>query len=122
MYSAPPSDPSAIVLDHYDPSQPREISFGKGSKVGRGGMESKIKAAEWAHNNGVAVVIADGTSLTAISDIAAGRRVGTFFTTESNTQSYEEQAKSARRSGRKLQVCLSDTLILIVYLIESGTG
>ena len=60
----------------------KSITFGAGSRVGRGGMESKVRSAMWALERGTAVAIANGcgTDYHAIRDIINGRRVGTFFT------------------------------------------
>lgn len=56
------------------------IKFGKKSKVGTGGMDSKVNAATWALDRGVSVVICNGNQDNAIKTIVGGRKVGTFFT------------------------------------------
>lgn len=56
------------------------IKFGKKSKVGTGGMDSKLNAATWALDRGVSVVICNGSQDHAIKTIVGGRKVGTFFT------------------------------------------
>lgn len=56
------------------------IKFGKKSKVGTGGMDSKLNAATWALDRGVSVVICNGSQDNAIKTIVGGRKVGTFFT------------------------------------------
>jgi delta-1-pyrroline-5-carboxylate synthetase len=43
-------------------------------------MDSKVNAATWALDRGVAVVICNGTQDKAIKTIISGRKVGTFFT------------------------------------------
>ena len=49
--------------------------------IGKGGMESKIKAAVRASDGGCAVTIASGMSpRETILDIIRGRKVGTFIT------------------------------------------
>lgn len=63
-----------------------DIKFGKKSKVGTGGMDSKLNAATWALDRGVSVVICNGSQDNAIKTIVGGRKVGTFFT-ETSTAS-----------------------------------
>lgn len=43
-------------------------------------MDSKVKAATWALDRGVSVVICNGMQEKAIKTIVGGRKVGTFFT------------------------------------------
>ena len=61
------------------------LKFGKKSKVGTGGMDSKVNAATWALDRGVSVVICNGSQDNAIKTIVAGRKVGTFFTEATST-------------------------------------
>lgn len=49
------------------------------SAIGSGGMKSKIVAAEMATSANIEVVIADGSRQGVITDIAAGKKVGTRF-------------------------------------------
>ena len=49
------------------------------SKLGRGGIQSKIKAAEIATSCGITVVIANSRRENVILDILAGKEVGTYF-------------------------------------------
>lgn len=69
------------------------------SQVGTGGMDSKVKAATWALDRGVSVVICNGMQEKAIKTIVGGRKVGTFFTesTESvNTVPVEVMAENGK--------------------------
>src|SRR4029077_974350 len=50
-----------------------------GSAHGRGGMESKVAAAELAAGAGIATVIADGTGEDVLTAALAGRASGTRF-------------------------------------------
>lgn len=68
------------MLHTYDPSSEKTIVFGEKSRVGLGGMESKVKSAGWALDRGVSVVICNGNEDHAISRIITGKRIGTFFT------------------------------------------
>ncbi|XP_022809473.1 delta-1-pyrroline-5-carboxylate synthase-like [Stylophora pistillata] len=48
IYSGPPDLPESRLLDTFRPANVSNIQFGEKSRVGRGGMESKVKAAAWA--------------------------------------------------------------------------
>jgi delta-1-pyrroline-5-carboxylate synthetase len=80
IYTLPPNQEGARLLHTYSPSNNGFVTFGGKSRVGLGGMESKVKSAAWALDRGVSVVICNGTEEQAISKIFAGKRVGTFFT------------------------------------------
>ncbi|MDX1814173.1 MAG: glutamate 5-kinase [Candidatus Bathyarchaeia archaeon] len=49
------------------------------SRLGRGGMKTKLKAAEIATSSGVPLVIANSKQENVIFDILAGKQVGTLF-------------------------------------------
>jgi glutamate 5-kinase len=49
------------------------------SRLGRGGMKTKLKAAEIATSSGVPLVIANSQRENVILDILAGKQVGTIF-------------------------------------------
>ena len=55
---------------------------GKKSKTGRGGIQSKIRAAEIATKSGIPVVIANSRRENVIPDILSGIEVGTYFKPE----------------------------------------
>lgn len=88
----------------------KDLVFGEGSKVGRGGMASKVDAASWAFHKGVAVVVASGLRPHCITDIIEGKDVGTFFTSESQVEPsaidssalVANQAAACRDAGRRL--------------------
>jgi glutamate 5-kinase len=62
-----------------DGASARSAHFGPGSAAGRGGMESKVAAAELAAGAGIATVIADGTGQDVLTAALAGRAPGTRF-------------------------------------------
>lgn len=67
-------------------------------------MDSKVKAATWALDRGVSVVICNGMQEKAIKTIIGGRKVGTFFTesTEgSNTVPVEVMAENGKWYNRR---------------------
>ncbi len=80
LYTADPSQPGAELIKTVD-SITAELKSGLNgkSKLGRGGIQSKIKAAEIATSCGIPVVIANSRRENAIVDIMAGKDVGTYF-------------------------------------------
>ena len=60
----------------------RNINVQGSSKMGSGGMASKIAAAEMCREHNVDVVIADGTDPTTILDVLEGKDLGTFFVSD----------------------------------------
>jgi glutamate 5-kinase len=59
-----------------------DVSFGAKSSMGRGGMESKVKAARYLARRDIPCVIANGTTNRyerKILDVARGKEVGTLF-------------------------------------------
>jgi glutamate 5-kinase len=57
----------------------RAAAFGTGSALGRGGMESKVQAAELAAAAGIATVIASGAGDAVLGPLVAGEPRGTRF-------------------------------------------
>ncbi|XP_054708260.1 delta-1-pyrroline-5-carboxylate synthase-like isoform X2 [Uloborus diversus] len=104
IYTSPPGDDGSRLLHSYCPPLDGNVIYGVKSGVGLGGMESKVQAASWALERGVAVVICNGTADQAISRIFEGKKIGTFFTDhKSSTEPVENLAVKARRGGRRLQ-------------------
>lgn len=77
VFTAPPGDPEAELIDIYDPSI--AVRFGRGSDGGRGGMESKLAAASVAVRSGTDVVVASGMEPAHLRGVVAGEHVGTLF-------------------------------------------
>jgi glutamate 5-kinase len=92
--SDPRVDPEAKLVKRVDDfEQLRDIEIGnRPSHLGRGGMTSKIAAAEMATGSGVRVVICNGRSGDAVARVAKGKSVGTLFSAK----------KSRKAPGRKL--------------------
>jgi glutamate 5-kinase len=80
-----PGTPGAALIA--DGAGAREAAFGAPTALGRGGMESKVRAAELAAAGGVAAVIASGTEDGVLADVAAGRPRGTRFDPSGTPQS-----------------------------------
>lgn len=106
IYTKPPSQEGARLIPTFTPDMMKTITFGKKSKVGTGGMDSKVQAATWALDRGVSVVICNGMQEKAIKTIMSGRRLGTFFTDvtpQFSGVSVETLAENARVGSRQLQ-------------------
>ncbi len=84
LYTADPSQPGAELIKSVDTiTAELKNSLNGKSKLGRGGIQSKIKAAEIATSCGIAVVIANSRRKNVILDILAGKDVGTYFKPQS---------------------------------------
>ena len=80
LYTADPQEPGAQLIKTVDAITPElKSSLNGKSKLGRGGIQSKIKAAEIATSCGIPVVIANSRRENVLLDILAGKDVGTFF-------------------------------------------
>ncbi len=82
LYTADPRvDKSATrlpVVEEITPAIEAAVG-GAGSKLGTGGMQTKLHAAKLATAAGIAMVIANGEDPTVLYDIVAGKPVGTRF-------------------------------------------
>lgn len=103
IYNLPPWQDGAKLLRTFSSDQRGNIKFGQKSKVGTGGMDSKVNAATWALDRGVSVVICNGTQEKAIKSILSGRKIGTFFTDISGPSApVEVVAENGKNSRLKL--------------------
>lgn len=124
IFTQPPNQDGAKLLHTYNPAFNGTIKFGSKSKAGLGGMESKIKAASWALERGVSVVIGSGFEEMAITRIVQGKRVGTFFTEHrSKVVSLESMAANARKASRSLESLTaaqrSEAVLAMANVLES---
>ncbi len=80
LYTADPSKPNARIIRSVEniTVELKKSLEGK-SKVGRGGIQSKVRAAEIATKCGIPVVIANSRRKNVIVDVLAGKEVGTYF-------------------------------------------
>lgn len=83
IYNKPPWEEGARFIHTFTSDLRNTIEYGKKSKVGTGGMDSKVNAATWALDRGVSVVICNGMQEKAIKTILSGKKIGTFFTESS---------------------------------------
>lgn len=105
IYNKPPWEDGARMMHTYTTRDKDQVQFGQKSKVGTGGMDSKVNAATWAMARGVSVVICNGMQEKAIKTIISGRKVGTFFTDQAtnSASSVDVMAENARSGSRTLQ-------------------
>ncbi|XP_015876587.1 delta-1-pyrroline-5-carboxylate synthase isoform X1 [Ziziphus jujuba] len=114
LYSGPPSDPrSKLIHTYVKEKHQSEITFGDKSRVGRGGMTAKVKAAVNAADAGIPVVITSGYAAENIIKVLQGQRIGTLFHHDAHLWgplkdiSSHQMAVAARESSRKLQALSS---------------
>ena len=82
LFTADPrKDPNAKLLKEVKELTPEILALagGKGSNLGTGGMETKLRAAEIATEAGLTMVIANGADPKVLYDIVEGKQVGTRF-------------------------------------------
>jgi glutamate 5-kinase len=80
IYTTDPQKPEVKVIKTVEniTSELKNALNGK-SKWGRGGIQSKVKAAEIATTCGIPVVVANSRRENVLTDILAGKEVGTYF-------------------------------------------
>ncbi|CAF0955381.1 unnamed protein product [Adineta steineri] len=122
LYTGPPDLEGSRLLHTFCPKQDSElIAFGARSKVGTGGMESKVKCASWALDHNVGVIISNGKIDKGILNIMDGKQIGTFFTNIPNQSlSVDVQAVKARDGSRFLQKLSSDQRKSIINKMASN--
>jgi glutamate 5-kinase len=80
LFTCDPSEPGAKLIKTVETiTTELKNSLNGKSKLGRGGIQSKIKAAEIATSCGIPVVIANSRRENVIHDVLFGKDVGTFF-------------------------------------------
>ncbi|XP_014504925.1 delta-1-pyrroline-5-carboxylate synthase [Vigna radiata var. radiata] len=115
LYSGPPSDPHSKLIYTYNKEKHQsEITFGDKSRVGRGGMTAKVKAAVHAAEAGIPVVITSGFAPENIINVLQGQRIGTLFHKDAHEWAQvkevdaREMAVAARECSRRLQALSSE--------------
>nr|GEX25910.1 delta-1-pyrroline-5-carboxylate synthase-like [Tanacetum cinerariifolium] len=110
LYSGPPSDPqSKLIYTYIKEKLENTITFGDKSRLGRGGMTAKVKAAVYASQAGIPVVITSGFAGNNIIKVLQGQRIGTLFHQDAHTWvstgelNARDMAVAARESSRRLQ-------------------
>lgn len=80
LYTTRPDSPEAQLIPVVDEvtAELAELAEGKG-RLGRGGMKTKLKAAEIVTSSGIPMLIANSHRERVLEDIIKGKKVGTFF-------------------------------------------
>ena len=108
LYTADPHrDPDARLISQVEKidSEIERLAAGSHSRLGTGGMVTKIEAAKLATASGVTVVIADGREPDIILRLAAGEAIGTrFLPARSKLESRERWMLSGLSTKGKLVV------------------
>ena len=87
----PNTNPDAKFIDVVESLDDELLDMGKGtsgSKVGTGGMATKLTAAQIASATGVDMVIANGSDFHVIHKITEGRNYGTLFVSQTKEEVY----------------------------------
>lgn len=119
IYNKPPWEDGAKLMSTYTTDDRNQIKFGQKSKVGTGGMDSKVNAATWALDRGVSVVICNGTQEKAIKTIISGRKVGTFFTETTTGDATPVDLLAENGKCKKIHTKTESHLIFITARIGS---
>lgn len=96
LYTADPrQEEDAVRLSLVEEITPalERVARGTGSRLARGGMNSKLSAARLAAAAGIPTVVADGSAPGVLQGILAGEDVGTLFLAD------DERGESHVRSG-----------------------
>lgn len=81
--SDPRQNSNAKLIDIvYNIDDVKTVAGGAGTKLGTGGMITKIEAAETATHAGINMIITNGNNIDALYDILAGSSTGTLFVAE----------------------------------------
>ena len=103
----PQNDPTAQLIEEITDITPEieELAGGAGSKLGTGGMYTKIQAAKIAVNAGVTMVIASGALEGVVRNILSGEKIGTIFPAK-------EQHLQVRKSGLAFGAMIKGELVV----------
>jgi glutamate 5-kinase len=87
-----------------DGAAARSVVFGASSALGRGGMESKVAAAEVAAGAGIPTVIAGGEGKGVLPAILAGRGAGTRFAAGESAPAFKLWLRHGKRVTARISV------------------
>jgi glutamate 5-kinase len=103
VYTRAPGRPDAELVQ--EGSAIENAALGDASKLGRGGMRSKVLAAKMAAEAGIPTVIADGAPVSVLEPIVAGEPRGTRFHGASRELSaYKLWLRFAKEASGRLHV------------------
>lgn len=127
LYSGPPSNPQSKLIHTYIKERHEGmITFGDKSRVGRGGMTAKVKAAVYAAHAGIPVVITSGFATGNVIKVLEGQHIGTLFHRDakqfapSGDTDAHEMALAARECSRRLQAMPSKHRSKILFDIADA--
>jgi len=87
LFTADPhTDKNAVLIEEVDEITPEILSLGggKGSALGTGGMATKLHAAQLCTEQGIDMIITNGSTPSILYDILDGKSVGTKFIRRKN--------------------------------------
>jgi len=87
-----------------DGAAARTVELGASSALGRGGMESKIAAAELAAGAGIPTLIADGSVVGILTGALAGRARGTRFAAAEAAPAFKLWLRHGKRVAGRIHV------------------
>ncbi len=119
LYNADPRHrPDAQLIADAEAGDPRLVTMaGAGSVLGRGGMVTKIKAAEKAARSGATTIIASGVEPDVLQRLRAGADIGTMLSPKSGRLAARKQWLAGQLNVRG-RVCLDAGAVRV--LRESG--
>jgi glutamate 5-kinase len=80
LYTSSPDEQDSKLITQVEEitDEFKELASGKG-KFGRGGMKTKIRAAEIVTSSGIPMIISNSRRINVLNDIIVGNYVGTYF-------------------------------------------
>lgn len=104
--SDPRHNPNAMLLDNLAVDNPALMKMAGGSgALGRGGMRTKVLAAQHAAYSGAYTVIASGKEVNVLKRIGAGEAVGSLFVPAEKPLNARKQWIAAQGVGEGILVC-----------------
>eukprot|EP01119_Soliformovum_irregulare_P016805 TRINITY_DN4913_c0_g1_i1.p1 TRINITY_DN4913_c0_g1~~TRINITY_DN4913_c0_g1_i1.p1 ORF type:complete len:722 (+),score=230.78 TRINITY_DN4913_c0_g1_i1:128-2293(+) len=119
--TSPPGTQGSQLIQTFHPvTDMKRVNFEGRSKVGTGGMGSKILAAIQALDHGSKVVIANGLRGHTIVNVIDGKRIGTLFSYKKDDAQVRDMAIEIRSSSRILSTFNGDRRNKILHRIAEG--
>jgi glutamate 5-kinase len=116
LYTADPrSNPDARLIERVEQIDPAlfRIAGGSGTRLGTGGMVTKLQAAQLATRSGVTTYIASGRAPNVIARLLAGEPAGTRFEPQTGRVESRKRWLLVDRSKGRLQVDAGAVRVLV---------